>query len=176
MLEYANGLWTSASKFLMGIVDMNDFLGVAPWVLITALVTWIGQAFIYRKDMRKMELDHTASVDKHRDELALELLGSARNEVVQARSEMESLRDEIKSLRAMEQHFYHFQQAIENLSAVLFATDEADRANAERNAKAFLARMKRLQEAKGTIANEVQRLDAGLKASERKVREEGGQL
>lgn len=176
MLEYANGLWTSASKFLMGIVDMNDFLGVAPWVLITALVTWIGQAFIYRKDMRKMELDHTASVDQHRDELALELLGSARNEVVQARSEMESLRDEIKSLRAMEQHFYHFQQAIEHLSAVLFAHDEHDRANAERNAKAFLARMKRLQEAKGTIANEVQRLDAGLKATERKVRDEGGQL
>ena len=71
MLEYANGLWTSASKFLMGIVDMNDFLGVAPWVLITALVTWIGQAFIYRKDMRKMELDHTASVDQHRDDAQL---------------------------------------------------------------------------------------------------------
>ena len=176
MLESVAGLWNSALKFLTGIVDMNEFFGVAPWVLITALATWIGQAFIYRKDMRKMDLDHTEKVDAHRDELALELLSSARNEVVQARSEMEGLREEIKSLRAMEQHFYHFQQAIEHLSAVLFATDEHDRANAERNAKAFLARMKRLQEAKGTIANEVQRLDAGLKASERKVREEGGQL
>lgn len=176
MLESVAGLLTWAWKSLKGIVDMNEFLGVAPWVLITALVTWIGQAFIYRKDMRKMELDHTEKVDVHRDELALELLSSARNEVVQARSEMEGLREEIKSLRAMEQHFYHFQQAIEHLSAVLFAHDEHDRANAERNAKAFLARMKRLQEAKGTIANEAQRLDAGLKAAERKVRDEGGQL
>lgn len=176
MLESVAGLLTWAWKSLKGIVDMNEFLGVAPWVLITALVTWIGQAFIYRKDMRKMELDHTEKVDVHRDELALELLSSARNEVVQARSEMDGLREEIKSLRAMETHFYHFQQAIDNLSAVLFAVDEHDRANAERNAKAFLARMKRLQEAKGTIANEAQRLDAGLKAAERRVRDEGGQL
>lgn len=155
---------------------MNEFLGVAPWVLITALATWIGQAFIYRKDIRKMELDHTEKVDVHRDELALELLSSARNEVVQARSEMEGLREEIKSLRAMEQHFYHFQQAIEHLSAVLFAQDENDRANAEYNAKAFLARMKRLQDGKGSIANEAQRLAAERKAAERKVRGEGGQL
>lgn len=176
MLESATGLLTSVSRFLRDTVEMNEFLGVAPWVLITALVTWIGQAFIYRKDMRKMELDHTATIDVHRDELALELLSSARNEVVQARSEMEGLREEIKSLRAMEQHFYHFQQAIEHLSAVLFANDAVDRANAERNAKAFLGRMKRLQEAKGTIANEAQRIDAGLKNVERKVREEGGQL
>lgn len=176
MLESAAGLWTSVLRFLRDTVGMTEFIGVAPWVLITALVTWIGQAFLYRKDMRKMELDHTATVDQHRDELALELLSSARNEVVQARSEMEGLREEIKSLRAMEQHFYHFQQAIEHLSAVLFATDAADRANAERNAKAFLSRMKRLAEAKGTIANEAQRLDAGLKVAEKKIREEGGQL
>lgn len=176
MLESAAGLWTSVLRFLRDTVGMTEFIGVAPWVVITALVTWIGQAFLYRKDMRKMELDHTATVDQHRDELALELLSSARNEVVQARSEMEGLREEIKSLRAMEQHFYHFQQAIEHLSAVLFATDAADRANAERNAKAFLSRMKRLAEAKGTIANEAQRLDAGLKVAEKKIREEGGQL
>jgi hypothetical protein len=176
MLEYVIGLLTSVWKFLGGIVEMSDFLGVAPWMAITAIATWIGQAFIYRKDVRKMELDHSATVDASRAELALELLGSARNEVVQARSEMESLREEVKSLRAMETHFYHFQQAIEHLSAVLFAADDADRANAERNAKAFLARMKRLQEAKGTIANEAQRLDSSLKQAERKVREEGGQV
>lgn len=176
MLESVAGLWTSAWTSLKGIVDMNDFFGVAPWVLITAVVTWVGQAFVYRKDVRKMELDHSATVDQSRDELALELLSSARNEVVQARSEMSALREEVNSLRAMEQHFYHFQQAIEHLSAVLFASDEHDKANAERNAKAFLSRMKRLQEAKGTIANEAQRLDAGLKVAEKKIREEGGQL
>jgi peptidoglycan hydrolase CwlO-like protein len=76
----------------------------------------------------------------------------------------------------MERHFYHFQQALEHLSAVLFAKDEAEKATAERNARAFLTRMTRLQEAKGTIANEVQRMDAGLKETEKKIRDEGGQV
>lgn len=155
---------------------MSDFLDVAPWAIVTAIVTWIGQAFIYRKDWRKMELDHKANVEASRDDLAIELLSSARAEVVSARSEMEALRDEMKALRSMEQHFYHFQQAIDHLSAVLFAKDESEKATAERNARAFLARMTRLQEAKGTIANEVQRMDAGLKETEKKIRDEGGQV
>lgn len=155
---------------------MSDFLDVAPWAIVTAIVTWIGQAFIYRKDCRKMELDHKANIESSRDDLAIELLSSARAEVVSARSEMETLRDEMKALRSMERHFYHFQQALEHLSAVLFAKDEAEKATAERNARAFLTRMTRLQEAKGTIANEVQRMDAGLKETERKIRDEGGQV
>lgn len=123
-----------------------------------------------------MELDHKAGIETSRDDLAIELLSSARAEVVSARSEMESLRDEMKALRSMEQHFYHFQQAIDHLSAVLFAKDEDEKATAERNARAFLARMTRLQEAKGTIANEVQRMDAGLREQERTIRDEGGQV
>lgn len=155
---------------------MSDFLDVAPWAIITAIVTWIGQAFIYRKDWHKMELDHKANIETSRDDLAIELLSSARAEVATARAEMESLRDEMKALRSMEQHFYHFQQALDHLAAVLFAKDEHEKATAERNARAFLTRMTRLQEAKGTIANEVQRMDAGLKETERAIRKEGGQV
>ncbi len=155
---------------------MNEWLGVAPWVIVTAIVTWIGQAFLYRRDSKKMELDHKASVESRRDDLAIELLSSARSEVVTARSEMESLRDEMKALRAMEQHFYHFQQALDHLAAVLFAKDEPERETAERNARAFLKRMTRLQEAKGTIANEVQRVDSELKENEKRIRNEGGQV
>lgn len=158
-------------------MDFNNFFnGVAPWVIVTAVVTWIGQAFLYRKDWRKMELDHAAKVDMSRDGLAVELLSSARAEVVTARAEMEGLRDEMKALRAMEQHFYHFQQALDHLSAILFAKSEDDRGTAERNARAFLTRMTRLQEAKGTIANETQRIDANLKQQEKKIRDEGGQV
>lgn len=155
---------------------MSDLLGVAPWVVITAAATWIGQALLYRKDTRKIELDHKEKIESSRDDLAIELLSSARAEVVSARSEMESLRDEMKSLRSMEQHFYHFQQAIDHLSAVLFAKDESDKAIAERNARAFLTRMARLQQAKGTIANEAQRMDSVLKNVERTIRDEGGQV
>lgn len=149
---------------------------MAPWVVVTAAVTWVGQALIYRKEWRKMELDHAATVDTSRDDLAIELLSSARNEVLAARSEMDGLRDEIRSLRALEQHFYHFQQSLEHLEAILHAPDAAARELAERNAKAFLGRMRRLQEAKGTIADELQRMDAGLKQNEKTIRDEGGQV
>lgn len=158
-------------------MDLSSFLGgVAPWVVVTAVVTWIGQAFIYKKEWRKDSLDHKASLEVSRDDLAIELLSSARAEVVTARAEMEGLRDEMKALRAMEQHFYHFQQALDHLSCVLFAKTTDERETAERNARAFLVRMQRLQEAKGTIANETQRIDANLKQQERKIRDEGGQV
>lgn len=176
MLEYVNGLLISVLKSLKDIVGMTDFLGVAPWILVTAIVTWIGQAFLYRKDMHKIELDHKANLETSRDDLAIELLSSARAEVVTARSEMEVLRNEMKALRSMEQHFYHFQQAIDHLSAVLFAKDKAERTTAERNARSFLSRMTRLQEAKGTIESEVHQIDAELREQEKKIRDEGGQV
>lgn len=155
---------------------LEQVFGVAPWVVMTAAVTWSFQALTHRREVKKMTLDHAATLDVSRDDLAIELLSSARAEVVTARAEMESLRDEMKALRAMEQHFYHFQQALDHLSAVLFAKDENEQAIAERNARAFLTRMSRLQEAKGTIANEVQRVDAGLKQTESTIRKEGGQV
>src|SRR3546814_19674198 len=101
MLELVSGPLSWASKFLKDTA-VNDFLDVAPWAIVTAIVTWIGQAFIYRKDWRKMELDHKANIESSRDDLAIELLSSARAEVVSARSEMETLRDEMKALRSEE--------------------------------------------------------------------------
>lgn len=153
-----------------------EFLEVGPWVVVTAAATWIGQTLVHKRELKRIELDHAAKVNDSRDDLAIELLSNARNEIIAARSEMTGLREEINSLRSMEQHFYHFQQAIEHLVAVLSANTPEERVNAERNAKAFLTRMQRLTEAKGTIANEVQRVDAGLKQQERKIRTEGGQV
>jgi hypothetical protein len=154
----------------------TDILGVAPWVVVTAIVTWSGAVLTHRRETRKAQLDHAATLDISRDDLAIELLSSARQEVVTARSEMEGLREEINSLRAMEQHFYHFQQALDHLAELLFAKEPGERATAERNAHAFLRRMTKLREAKGVIANEVQRVDSTLSAVEREIRSEGGQL
>lgn len=67
------------------------------------------------------------------------------------------MRDEVKKLRAMENHFYHFQQSLDHLEALLTASTPEEREVAERNARGFLNRMRRLQEAKGTLANEAQR-------------------
>lgn len=155
---------------------VSDFLDVGPWVVVSAVVTWVGQAFIHRREVRRIELEYAGKVNESRDDLAIELLANARNEIIAARSEMTGLREEINSLRAMEQHFYHFQQALEHLTAVLCAETPEARANAERLAKAFLARMRRLQEAKGTIAQEAQVMSATLSAAEKAVRDEGGQV
>ena len=149
---------------------MSNFFDVAPWAIITAIATWLGQAFLYRKDWRKMELDHKVNIESSRDDLAIELLSSARSEVVTARTEMETLRLEMKALRSMETHFYHFQQAIEHLSAVLSSKDNEERATAERNARAFLARMNRLQGSKDFIEAEVSRMNIELNDMESKIK------
>lgn len=140
------------------------------------MASWWGTSVVHRREIRKMELDYASKVNESRDDLAIELLANARNEIIAARSEMTGLREEINSLRAMEQHFYHFQQALEHLSAVLCADTPEGRVAAERNAKAFLARMHRLQEARGTIAQEAQVISAKLSAKEREIRDEGGQV
>jgi hypothetical protein len=149
----------------------SEFLGVAPWVAISAAATWAVQMWIYRtKRADAKEHDKIESADRleiHKDELTFQLLQNARLEMASARIEVEDLRDEVRKLRSMENHFFHFQQSLDHLEALLFPGSPEDRAAAERNARAFLARMRRLNEAKGTIANEAQRAASGLSILER---------
>lgn len=158
---------------MIGNVDSGTI--TAAVAIVSGAGTWIFRGLTHRREIQKIKFEHSASVDVSRDDLAIELLSSARAEVVTARGEMTALRDEINALRAMEQHFYHFQQALEHLAAVLFAKNQKERTLAERNARAFLTRMTRLREAKGAIANEAQRVDSALSATERAIRKEGGQ-
>lgn len=148
-----------------------EFLGVAPWVVLTAAVTWGTQVWIYRDkrvDTKKKEtIDHADRLEIHRDELTFQLLQNARLEMASARIEVEDLRDEVRKLRSMENHFYHFQQSLDHLEALLFSKTENERLAAERNAQAFLTRMRRLNEAKGTLANEAQRAASGFTILER---------
>jgi hypothetical protein len=129
---------------------------VAPWVVITAVVSWFGSAVTTRVKARKDATDQADRLEVHRDDLTLEVIRMGRAEITAARNEVEDLRDEVKKLRAMETHFYHFQQSLDHLEALLTASTVEERDAAERNARAFLNRMRRLQDAKGTIANEVQ--------------------
>ncbi len=139
----------------------SEFLGVAPWVIVTAIATWGAQLWIYRTkrfDKRaETQVEHDERMTIHRDELTFQLLQNARLEMASARIEVEDLRDEVRKLRSMENHFYHFQQSLDHLEALLFSHTEEEKAQAERNARAFLTRMRRLNEAKGTLANEAQR-------------------
>ena len=130
-------------------------------VILTAVGSWTTQHLLYRHkradEKRDQQAKNDASLEIHRDELTFELLQNARMEMASARVEVEDLREEVRKLRSMENHFYYFQQSLDHLEALLFPESDEARAAAERNARAFLTRMRRLNEAKGTIANEVQR-------------------
>lgn len=146
-----------------------EILGVAPWAILSAAVSWGAAMWMHHEKSKKEKDDQIDRLEIHRDELTFELLQNARQEMSAARVEVEDLRDEVRKLRAMEQHFYHFQQALDHLEALLFPETTEARATAERNARAFLGRMRRLNEAKGTIANETQRATARMKMAEKNL-------
>lgn len=149
----------------------GNILGVAPWVILAAVVTWVAQLWLYRSKRveakKKQGIENADRLEVHRDELTFQLLQNARLEMASARIEVEDLRDEVRKLRSMENHFYHFQQSLDHLEALLFPGSDEERAAAERNAKAFLTRMKRLNEAKGTLANEAQRAASEIEILDR---------
>ena len=131
-----------------------DIVAVAPWAVACATGAWA--VYLHFHGVRKDERNEAASVEIHRDDLVIKLLAAAREEVAEGRAEVEEVRQENKTLRAIEQHFYHFEQALEHLEAILSADDPDARAVAEKNARAFLLRMRRLQQAKGNIQQEIQ--------------------
>lgn len=147
-----------------------DFLGVAPWAVVSASVTWASMAYAYREKRRVERVKHSDRLEIHRDELTFDLLQNARTEIGAVRAEVEDLRQEISTLRELEKHFYHFQQSLDHLEAIMFAQTSEDRAAAERNARAFLTRMRRLNEAKGTLRNEVQRTASVVSVAEQAVK------
>lgn len=137
-------------------MDAQHILGVAPWAIATFAATWAWQIYVHRDARQERREIKAAEVEEHRDDLTLKLIKAAHDEAQQARNEVEAVRQENKALRAIEEHFYHFEQALNHLEAVLTASDNSERAMAEKNATAFLARMRRLQEAKGNIQQEIQ--------------------
>lgn len=148
-------------------MDIQGILGAAPFAVGSAVLTWCGQAYAYRGKKTKEKHDQDDRLEIHRDELTFQLLEASRTEVAGARLEMDELRRETKQLRSLELHFFHFQQALDHLDAVLHAKDPSTRKTAERNARAFLNRMRRMQDAKGTIRNEIQTVDSATAMAEK---------
>lgn len=147
---------------------MLDLVREIPVALFTSGVTWGGTLLGIRMRRHKDKQEESDRLTIHQDSLTFELLQNAREEVAVVRTEIETLRRENRSLREIEKHFYHYEQSLEHLEAILTASTVEERAVAERNARAFLNRMRRLKEARGTIANELQ-----IMASEDALREKG---
>jgi len=149
-----------------------DFFGTAPFVVLSAVIGWGGALWTRRERTKKEKVEAADRLEIHRDDLTFDLLQAARGEVSVAYAEMKDLREEVRTLRALEKHFYHFQQALDHLEAILFAPSPEAKEAAERNAKAFLNRMRRLNEAKGTIRNEVQTVASEIHVAEGKIPKE----
>ena len=136
-------------------MSLDQLVTAAPWLVACATGAWA--VYLHLHATKKDERKDAAAVEIHRDDLVIKLLAAAREEVAEGRAEVEEVRQKNKALRAIEQHFYHFEQALEHLEAVLSSSDDPDaRAVAEKNATAFLLRMRRLQQAKGNIQQEIQ--------------------
>lgn len=138
---------------MIAVVDLST---VIPFTVVASVVTWVAQAYVYR-DKRKIQVaEQSDKLEIHRDEFTLELLKNARSEITMVRGEINELREERSTLLKIEQHVYYFQESLDHLERLLFADTPEDLQQARRNAGAFLRRMKRLQEAKGTMLNEMQ--------------------
>jgi len=143
---------------------MLDLITVIPFAIVSSAVTWVGQAWVYRDKRKIQHVEASDRLEIHRDEFTLSLLQNARSEITLVRAEINELREERSTLLKLEQHVYHFQESLDHLERVLFAETPEDLAQAKRNATAFLKRMRRLQDAKGAVANELQ-----IRAAEQSV-------
>lgn len=142
---------------------MVDLATIVPAGIAVFGSGWAGQALLAwlkgRGGATGARLAAEADLEKHRDRLTFEVVALARNEIA-------ALKQEIEKLRPMEAHLYHLEQALEHLDALIGATGD-DRPQIERAARAFVNRMRRAAAARGTIANETQRLASGVSLAER---------
>lgn len=156
-------------------MDIPD-LGATPWVILTALATWAGAMWKYSDERQARKETKALAVEQHRDDMILTLLATVKEENARALTELAEVREENRALRSLEQHFYHFQQAIENLEALLSSADDPGaRAVAERNATAFLERMKRIQQAKGDIQQSIAVIEAAERIDDREQKNDHNQ-
>jgi hypothetical protein len=156
--------------------------GISEWFLWVQGFGWVATATIasrlYTTNKKlRIEADSAAAtarasdrasdlaVETHRDELTIQLLTAAR-------SECEALRIELARRGPVnEEHARHFMSALNHIQAIVMADNPAERKTAERSALAFLTRMRRLADVRGTLANEAQRLQSGIGLIDRKLAE-----
>jgi hypothetical protein len=147
-----------------GVVNLEMFLEAVRTGGTLGLLLLAAQLFVQNRKLkvdartsdRKADLD----LEVHRDSLTFQLLEAARSEIQQ-------LRLEVERRRLGEEHIRHFDDALVHIEALLLAENDTDRKAAERQARAFLNRMRRMQEARGIIANEIQRIESEQALNER---------
>jgi multidrug resistance efflux pump len=145
-----------------------DILGTSLFAAGSAIVAWGGAMWRYRDKKIERKEDQADRLKIHSDDLLFKLLTLAREEIASARLELGEAKAEVRALRPLEQDFYHVQQALDHIDVLLYGPPAAHK-SAERNAAAFVKRIRRLHEARGTISNEVQRADSAINLAERSI-------
>lgn len=136
-------------------------------VVSTALTLLVqGGRDARRQEREQLTMTSTAEVEreKNRDNLTFELIETARVEIHQ-------LRTELARLRPLEGHLVHFDEALLHMERLLGAAHmgEDERQQVERDARAFVNRMRRVREAAGVMRNEVQRIDSAVEVAARNI-------
>ncbi len=142
------------------MVDTATLAGYAGAAVTSGALTWIGNAVLQRwmkkDEAASKQLDANVQIAHHRDQFVIELLATARTEAAAARQEATAAYDQVARFREIEIRLGHFDEALDHISRLLAAEGTEERKAATRMAKAFMTRMHRLQEARGTMANEAQ--------------------
>jgi len=115
--------------------------------------TWLTQSTVAWFKGRAERAAHQDNIEvtreQHQDSFLIELIATARQELVAARIEA-------AEMRSLQLRLTHFEEALDHIQALIDAIDVAERLAAERRARQFLVRMKRLADAKGAVINEIQ--------------------
>jgi hypothetical protein len=111
----------------------------------TGAVAW----FKSRGDRTDHREELKARVDEHRDKLTLDLL-------VACRAELAAARLEAAELHVLQGRLAHFEEALDHIESLMGAKGTDDRRAAERRARQFLTRMRRVADAYGAARNEMQ--------------------
>lgn len=141
------------------MVSLVEAIAVGGGGGLATVLVQMGRAWLTaRTEQRSTDTAADLKREEHRDALMFDLLKAAR-------VEGEALRSEVAALRPLVTRVAHFEEALDHIHALLHAEGPTERKAAERRAQAYLTRMRRLAEAKGTIANEAQRIQSAAALS-----------
>ena len=154
---------------------MTDLATIIPAGLALFGGGWGGQAILAwlkgRSDATARQSDNEVRLSEHSDKIMFEVLEAARAEARMAREDARLVREESDAKRDLEARFAHFEEAIDHIIALRSAHEnEAEWLVVSRAAENFVNRMRRLADARGTLANEAQRLSSALTIAERAAR------
>lgn len=144
---------------------MTDVGSWAAVIGASGAAGWVGNVLLEmvksRGPVRAAEREADLKLEAHRDGLMFQILEAAREEV-------SGLRAEVSRLRPMESHLLHFEEALMHVERLLVVPSSSEnRDQIEKEARAFLGRMRAGQQARGDFANDVQRAESRLAIAER---------